>query len=346
MLQETPYSAFITIRKRFCKDFNKSLVTKNIVAEDDLNSEIEWLRNTIREKDVEIEESRNESFILQQRLEKAEKDTFKHFEDANQKIARLAEEISVSKLIKKKDNENIAEVNSELSKVRKVTKCLQKSIHNLEKKNDNLTDKIVGMNAEKQKAKKEKDKILSELKSLKKIMNKPNPGKSIADLDVPTELTNNNLAPGSIKSVTSSTSTSTKVQSSTSPVASTQTIPTSSECLSFKCLVCQKIVHTSLELKEHSEEEHQLSIDLQKLEELSEKDLTTRFLRSMNCESEYLNERRQFFPGHDHIEERIKIRLLTQMNLLVKTTKIERNMKNNDLNSIGYSGFSFETSQL
>ena len=91
VLQETPYSAFITIRKRFCKDFNKSLATKSFVAEDDLKSEIEGLRNTIREKDVEIEESRNESFILQQRLEKAEKDTFKHFEDANQKIARLSE---------------------------------------------------------------------------------------------------------------------------------------------------------------------------------------------------------------------------------------------------------------
>ena len=44
--------------------------------------------------------------------------------------------------IKKKDNESISILTRDLSKARSEIKSLQKTINNLEKKNDNMKDKI------------------------------------------------------------------------------------------------------------------------------------------------------------------------------------------------------------
>ena len=93
---------------------------------------------------------------------------------------------------------------------------------------------------------------------------------------------------------------------------------------------------------QHSQDDHKLSVDLQKLNDPNEDDSTTRFLRSLNVDDDYLNERRKYFPRHfDHIEERIKIRLLAQINFDVKSKKININMKKDYLKNIRYSGYSF-----
>ena len=116
-------------------------------------------------------------------------------------------------------------------------------------------------------------------------------------------------------------------------------------------MICPDILNNPAELKEHAEEVHQLSIDLLKLEDPTEDDLTSRFLNSMNVDSEYLQKRRKCFPEHfDHIDGQIKIRLLTQMNFAFKSLAIEKdineNMKRNDWRSTSFRGFSFETSHL
>ena len=72
LLQETPYSVFLTIRKRFIKDFkNLSTATQTIESDfviKDLKSDNKELRDVIIGKEEEIETSKNETFILQKRL--------------------------------------------------------------------------------------------------------------------------------------------------------------------------------------------------------------------------------------------------------------------------------------
>ena len=67
LLQETPYSVFITIRKRFIKNFkNLSTATQTIESEfviKGLKSDNKELRDVIRGKEEDIEASNNETFF-------------------------------------------------------------------------------------------------------------------------------------------------------------------------------------------------------------------------------------------------------------------------------------------
>ena len=80
--------------------------------------------------------------------------------------------------------------------------------------------------------------------------------------------------------------------------ASSQTNPTSSNSTTFarsalsastfKCSECARILVNERELKKHFEDDHKLSIDLKKLQDDSEEDQTTRFVRSVNLDGNYL----------------------------------------------------------
>ena len=68
---------------------------------------------------------------------------------------------------------------------------------------------------------------------------------------------------------------------------------------------------------------------------------------SVNLDRSFSEERKKYFPGNvDHVEKRVNIKMLGRMNFEYKSGKIDRNMKQNDLKKIRYSGFCFETSQL
>ena len=144
-LQETPYSVYITIRKKFIKTFQHSKyldVVDDSSEIENLKVENEKLRNEIIERKGETESSKDKALILQNRLEKAEKDLLKYSEEEKNKRLKLSEEIKVMNSIKKKYNESISVLTNNLSKAKAEIKSLQKTIHNLEKKNDNMKDKI------------------------------------------------------------------------------------------------------------------------------------------------------------------------------------------------------------
>ena len=115
-------------------------------------------------------------------------------------------------------------------------------------------------------------------------------------------------------------------------------------------MICAHILNGAVELKQHAEEVHELSIDLLKLEDPKVEELTSRFLSSMNIENEYINERRKYFPEHDHVEDRIKIRLLAQMNFAFRSKAlgkiIDENMNNSEWSNTCFRGFGFEPSHL
>ena len=99
------------------------------------------------------------------------------------------------------------------------------------------------------------------------------------------------------------------------------------------------------ELKKHVKAEHDLSINLDKLndEEGEEDDDFVRFVKSIEMESDYIQERLKYYPEHwDHIEERVKIRFLAMKKLEICSRHIENNMKQIDVKNISYSGSSRE----
>ena len=95
-LQETPYSVYITIRKKFIKTFQHSKyldVVDDSSEIENLKVENEKLRNEIIERKGETESSKDKALILQNRLEKAEKDLLKYSEEEKYKGLNLVKKL-------------------------------------------------------------------------------------------------------------------------------------------------------------------------------------------------------------------------------------------------------------
>ena len=96
VLQETPYSAFITIRKSFCKGATNLTRIQNKTAEthpyiEELKNENDQLQNDLKEKESELVSSRKESAILQSRLRNADTEMLKHFDDSKLSNSKLSD---------------------------------------------------------------------------------------------------------------------------------------------------------------------------------------------------------------------------------------------------------------
>ena len=174
-LQETPYSAFITIRKKYVKGFkpapevlNDNNEIENVIK--DLKRENEKLKTYAVEKEVESESNRNNVLILEERLEKAEKEMLKQLEYVNKQKSDLSDEMNLLKSLKKKDNDTIANLKIDLSKARTESKSLHKELSSTEKKIENLKNKVENANASKREIINENKKLASEVKTMKKEM--------------------------------------------------------------------------------------------------------------------------------------------------------------------------------
>ena len=331
-LQETPYSAFITIRKKYVKSFQQSQckytsITSSVL--ENLENENKKLVVENQEGKAELERSRYEVIILQKRLAKAEKDSIKDLEDRKNRNDKLFEEINVMKAIKKKDNDSISMLTSDLSKIKAEIKSIQKALHNEEKKSENLKMKLENISASKNELLEEKKKSTSENKNLKKKI------KNLEEKQNSTmHLNNNSLSQSS--SILFSNALSQTTLMKTWDISS-----------SLKCLICAKVCEDSYMLKKHSEDYHELSIDIDKLTDPGEEDFTSRFINSLIVDPDYLKEIAKCFPKHwDHLNERSKVRMIAKMNFADKSNIIDKKMKEMEFEKLYYEGKSFETSML
>ena len=94
----------------------------------------------------------------------------------------------------------------------------------------------------------------------------------------------------------------------------------------LECLVCSE-KFTAEDLVLHAVVDHELIINLKKLKDPDENDYFLKFLKSMVVGSEYLEERKKYYPEDwDHVDERIKIRIIAQIKFMSWSQTIERNM--------------------
>ena len=215
---------------------------------------------------------------------------------------------------KKKTSDKMSELNLELSKEKKKVKTLEKSLSKLEYKNENLADQVKNSKQDKNNNHKEIERLVKEMKTLQSKIPKL---KSLSSIPTQTE-------PSAFSS-------------STSTDIVTETVDKNKDPERVACLVCTEVFETGDALRLHSEVEHDITIDLQKLTDREEEnDDFTRMLKSMNVDKEYLNERVKYYPGHwDHIEERIKIRMVAKMKFEAISREISKNMlEENDTRKI------------
>ena len=137
LVQETPFSAFITIRKTFCRGAYKSvknpLPEVNAVELKNLKHENEVLKNALEDKELQLESYKEASCVLKNRLERVEHEILKHSKEAKIKEEKLVDEISELK-------SEISSLKSKNIDAAKTIKAHEKSNNNLEKKNKHLVE--------------------------------------------------------------------------------------------------------------------------------------------------------------------------------------------------------------
>ena len=155
IINESPYSAQICIRKRFLRETQRIPYPQTSVAE---NSDFN-LKEKLEKCEAEREILKSESSILQEKLAKAEADLYKISNKANENRENLLGEIKTFKNAVCKSNEDTAKLRSEVSSAKKSNKLKEKEIYNLSRKNENLEESIKNLKEEKFKLKNEKAKI-------------------------------------------------------------------------------------------------------------------------------------------------------------------------------------------
>ena len=105
LIQETPYSAFITIRKSFCKEPKKfQNNTINEVIDEKFKLEIEnyKLKTILEDREFQLRSRKEEVEILQTRLDNAEKDMLNNIKNAKASEDNFKEDIATLKSEKRK----------------------------------------------------------------------------------------------------------------------------------------------------------------------------------------------------------------------------------------------------
>ena len=113
---------------------------------------------------------------------------------------------------------------------------------------------------------------------------------------------------------------------SSSIYTQTSSCESDTESKLLECLVCSE-KFTAEDLVLHAVVDHELVMKLKKLKDPDDNDYFVKFLKSMVVGSDYLEERKKYYPEHwDHVDERIKIRIIAQIKFMSWSKMIERNM--------------------
>ena len=170
LVQETPFSVFITIRKSFYREVKKTgCVTENV---EKLKNENSTLKTDLEDKELQLQVCKNETIALQSRLEKAEKEMLCHAKNAKISDEKSKDEISILRSVVKKNEDMISSLKSKSSESAKSIKAYEKDIHNLHKKNENLNEQVANLKASNNEIKREKAKEIKALKTKIQIVSK------------------------------------------------------------------------------------------------------------------------------------------------------------------------------
>ena len=174
-VSETPYSVYVTIRKKFLRTPNQSKLKNQMLLPSDLTSNLLQENFSLKSKNKELERSVGEgsemckNFDEKLAIAKIQMSECLSKKNCLEKTlqARL-EETESFKTANKSMKAEIAECKSEASKVKKDLKTKDKEIHKLENKVDNLEDQVFKSKAEKSETAREISNLKRELKQLEK----------------------------------------------------------------------------------------------------------------------------------------------------------------------------------
>ena len=368
-LTETPFSAQISIRKKYLKPRNSP--SASVTPKDEI-SDLKTQNLELQEK---VKNTGEIIDILKNKLEDAEVQAIKVFEERKT-------EIDILKNSLKKSESELSSVKKDLENAHKAAKDKEKIIKKLDHKCGNLETIIKNTKSELNKINNENRKLLK-LKSvgnkasLKKDLNEniqsdavslPCPSSStIRTPSSPIQTAGTQLCDGSPcttppRPITPA-SAAPVTEPYTPPAASILTIneselPSSENVMlpppqpcqrdeTFNCYICNTNFLLADHLKIHALSDHGVHLCCIKLLDYEEKDPFLRFLKSIELDQDYIEDRKKHYPTHwEHVNMRIKFRRLAQVKLEITSRQIAKNIKENDVNSLRYEGWSYDTNDI
>ena len=139
-ISETPYSAYISLRKRFVKEFvpnSKSSLLSQSVENETLKKEIAEVLAKLEDSETNYTLAQDTIAILETRVQKAESRSFEIMKNSKAALDDKNEEIKVLKGVIKKNADETVRLKNENENLSKGSKAQQKEIYNLENKNEN-----------------------------------------------------------------------------------------------------------------------------------------------------------------------------------------------------------------
>ena len=246
IIQESPYSLYITVRKKFLKDSPSILPHKSIekskdekilylealvksISEENVDLQVELKNEKIQTVNLEknVEDLENEVETIKSEIEKFEKNTVK----LNKSIIENEKKIETLKVASKESNHDLQIAKKDLNSKVKTMKSLEKEKYSLNQKIDNFNSNIDIMKAENTQLISDKQKLKKDLLKIEKMKQKSNSKPKSEHFTIPpvsleTTATTSNK---SLRALPSSPSTVADTEASTSSL-STAITTTSVSC--------------------------------------------------------------------------------------------------------------------
>ena len=175
LVQATPFSMYITIRKKFTKNVPESPVSRPIsnpgLKESDTNAGYSELRAELAYKDGEVTKANDTIRLLEEKLATCESDLLNESKTFKAKKDKLSDEIKLLQESIKKSNVEKTEKTKALIEANKIVKSKDKENYNHTKRIENFLETTKNLKETITELKKDKTKLEKAAKA-KKI--KPN----------------------------------------------------------------------------------------------------------------------------------------------------------------------------
>ena len=170
MIQESPYSIYLTLRKKYTKNASKHSKIQITTLENHLNQSDEKLEleEDLKKKDTALTESKEIIKILEEKVEKAECDLYKEAKSFKNRNDALLNEIKLLKESIKKSRDIESDQKADLMEEKKNLKAKEKEVHNLQKKLEISSSKLQTLNEKYSSLKSEKNLSDKNIKILEK----------------------------------------------------------------------------------------------------------------------------------------------------------------------------------
>ena len=250
MINETPYSVQICLRKRYVKEFKESLHSlstdhgenvqvQNQLEKETLTNKLSTIQKMLEESEAKNNAAKDTIAVLEEKVKKSESDLYDFIAKNKKCLEEKIEEIKVLKGVIKNQGVELSRNKNEATKIAKIIKSKEKEVYSLGSTIENQVECIKNLKETSRNLKSDKTKLEKAMKKNEKNAIKKKAVKHLSSPTISIEPDEN--------SNTKSFVTDLETNNFFDPL---------SEIANFKCDTCAYVSDSEASLKVHISEAH------------------------------------------------------------------------------------------